>query len=93
LDIALRSGSPDALGGIYHGLSKSRYFLSNLEPSQEDQIRLLEEALDYRKKHLETIERTSPSHMWVLGVSKHYAALIQAGLSRAAVEPEKNCLP
>jgi tetratricopeptide (TPR) repeat protein len=89
LESARRSGSPDALGGIYHGLSKMLHFLSNLEPRRDDQIKLLDEALDYRKKHLETIKRISPSNLWLLGVIKHYAALIQAELSRSTVKDDQ----
>jgi tetratricopeptide (TPR) repeat protein len=89
LESALRSGSPDALNPIYHALSKMLYFLSNLEPSQDDQIKLLEEALDYRKKQIDTIEKAFPSHLWVVGVVKHYTALIQAKLSRSQTEESK----
>ncbi len=89
LDSALRSGSPDALNAIYHVLSKMLYFLSNLESSQEDQIKLLKEALDYRKKQIDTIEKAFPSNLWIVGVVKHYAALIQAKLSKSVTEDSK----
>ncbi len=89
LVIALHSGSPDALNAIYHVLSKLFYFLSNLEPSQEDQIKLLENAVDYRQKQIAVIEQAFPSHLWVLGVAKHYAALAQAQLANSQTDPNQ----
>jgi KaiC/GvpD/RAD55 family RecA-like ATPase len=80
LDHAKRAGTPDGLNSTLHSLSKALQFQAQLEPERETKITLLEEALTYRQDHLQTMETLFPSSNWVIGVSKYYAAQIQAQL-------------
>ncbi len=80
LDHAIRSGAPDGLNSTLHSLSKALQFQAQLEPARETKITLLEEALKHRQEHLKTMETLFPSSNWVVGVSKYYAAQIQAYL-------------
>jgi KaiC/GvpD/RAD55 family RecA-like ATPase len=80
LDHAKRAGTPDGLNSTLHSLSKALQFQAQLEPERETKITLLEEALTHRQEHLQTMETLFPASNWVIGVSKYYAAQIQAQL-------------
>ena len=87
LDHAIRSGTPDGLNSSLHALSKALQFQAQLEPEQDTKIALLEEALTHRREHLKTMESLFPTSDWVIGVSKYYAAQIQAQLYQLEINP------
>lgn len=82
LDYAIRSGSPEAMMGSLHGLSKAYYYHSRLEPRNDFKLELLMEALRYRKEFIRISKDVFPSNFWELGVGLIYAAQIETDLSR-----------
>jgi KaiC/GvpD/RAD55 family RecA-like ATPase len=89
LEYAIRSGSPDALGSALHALSKALLYSSNFERGKDEKMRLLEEALAFRKEYIQTIERAFPFHYWIIGIGKSYAAPIESALSRLEIGKDK----
>ncbi len=82
LDYAIRSGSPEAMMGSLHGLSKAYYYHSRLEPRNDYKPELLMEALRYRKEFIRISKDVFPSNFWELGIGLVYAAQIKMDLSR-----------
>ena len=82
LEFAIRSGSPDALMCILHGLSKAYFYRSFLEPKAEEKAEHLRDSLGFRKEYLRIGKAAFPSNLWVLGIGLVYAAQIEAELSR-----------
>ena len=82
LDFAIRSGAPEAMISILHGLSKAYYYHSVLEPNAEEKPGHLREALGFRREYIKTARNAFPSNLWVIGVGLVYAAQIEADLSR-----------
>jgi KaiC/GvpD/RAD55 family RecA-like ATPase len=82
VDYANRSGSPEAMLGSSHGLSKALYHHSRLEPRNDYKPELLMEALRYRKEFIRISKDVFPSNVWELGVGLIYAAQIETDLSR-----------
>ncbi len=89
LEHAVRSGSPESMFAVYHALSKALHLYSSLEPKKVQKIKLLQEALEYRNECIQITETTFPSHAWMLGVGKTYAAQIKAELSGLEADEDK----
>lgn len=88
LEHAAGSGSPDSTASILHALSKALQLYSGLEQIGDVKADLLAEALVHRKEYNRIVEKTFPSNVWVLGVGKYYAGLVEAELSK--LEPDQN---
>jgi KaiC/GvpD/RAD55 family RecA-like ATPase len=82
LDYANRSGSPEAIMGSLHGLSKAYYYHSKLEPRHDSKPELLMKALRHRKEFIRISKEVFPSNYWELGIGLIYAAQIERDLSR-----------
>jgi len=82
LEHAVRSGSPEAMMGSLHGLSKAYYYQSRLEQENDYKRELLQEALRHRKKYIQISTDVFPSNIWILGVGLVYAGQIETDLSR-----------
>jgi KaiC/GvpD/RAD55 family RecA-like ATPase len=82
LEHASRSGSPEAMMGSLHGLSKAYYYQSRLEQKNDKKRELLQEALQCRKEYIQISTTVFPSNIWILGVGLVYAAQIETDLSR-----------
>ena len=89
LEHARRSGSISATWLILHPLSKSLFFLSNMETDLDVKKRLLEESLLYREENIKTLEQAMPYYFWNHGVRAHYLALIQAELAEIEIDEER----
>jgi len=74
---------------MLHVLSKAIFFLSEIEPSNSEKKKLLEEALELRQKSLKITEQISSPYAWSLGVYQNYFALIKADLAKLQ-ESEEN---
>lgn len=79
LKTAMSSGSPQSVMGTLHSISKAYQYNSKLEIGEE-KLRLLRNALEYRKEYVRMCERSCPD-TWGLGVGLVYAAEIEADLS------------
>jgi len=82
LDYAIRSGSPEAIMGSLHGLSKAYYYHSRLEPRHDSKQECLMKALHHRKEFIRISKEVFPSNFWELGIGLIYAAQIERDLSR-----------
>jgi uncharacterized repeat protein (TIGR01451 family) len=90
LEYALRSGSPDSMSSILHGLSKAYYYDSNLESQIDPKSELLREALGCSKDLIQVVKTSFSSNIWMLGVSEVYAAEIETDLARVeSIEKNK----
>ncbi len=89
LEHAIKSGYPDAFVPTLHSLSKALYSYSNLIQSKSQRIKLLEEALGYRKDYINVVDSAFPSYTWNVGVGKNYAGLIEAELARLETDSDK----
>jgi predicted amidohydrolase/tetratricopeptide (TPR) repeat protein len=89
LEHATRSGSPDSLATVLHALSKALQFYSDFEISREVKARLLGEALTRRKEYIKIVAETFPSNIWLFGVGKYYAGLVEADLSKLELDKSK----
>jgi len=79
----------DTRESMSHVLSKVIFFLSEIEPSNNEKKKLLEEALEARQKGIKISEQTSSPYAWSLGVYQNYLALIKADLAKLQ-ESEEN---
>jgi KaiC/GvpD/RAD55 family RecA-like ATPase len=89
LEHAVKSSYPDAFIPTLHSLSKALQSYSNLVQGKGEQIRLLEEALGYRKEYIKIVDSAFPSYTWGVGVGKNYAGLIEAELARLEKDNDK----
>ncbi|UCD26719.1 MAG: hypothetical protein JSV75_00915, partial [Candidatus Bathyarchaeota archaeon] len=89
LEHAVSSGYPDAFIPPLHGLSKALHSYSNLVQRKGQKIKLLEEALGYRKDYIKIVDSAFPSNAWNVGVGKNYAGLIEAELARLETDNGK----
>ncbi len=80
LEHAINSCSPDAMAESYHALSKALQYHSILVFTNAEKTKILEEALEYRNKYIQSIQTAFPSNYWILGLGKVYAAQIEAEL-------------
>ena len=80
-EYAQLSGSLGQIAGISHVLSKALYFLSETETNADEKKRLLGEALELRKKHIEISSQLEPPNQWTAGLSQNYLALIKTDLA------------
>jgi KaiC/GvpD/RAD55 family RecA-like ATPase len=90
LEYAVRSGSPDAIGSTLHVLSKALHFYASLEPSTDDKMKLLEEALGYREEYNNIVERAFPSMNWIIGVGRVYKAELEVELAKSKTDGNEN---
>ncbi len=81
-ETAVRSGSPEALLAVLLGLSKSCYYLSNIEPRTDYKPQLLDEALCYSRELVKIVKEAFPSNCWALGAGMFYAGKAEADLSK-----------
>jgi len=88
-EYAKLSGSLGQIGGIYHVLSKALYFLSKTEINVDEKKRLLGEALELRKKHIEISSKLEPPNQWTSGLSQNYLALIKTDLAEMEESDEQ----
>ncbi|MCZ2809078.1 MAG: hypothetical protein O2V44_06975 [Candidatus Bathyarchaeota archaeon] len=89
LEHALKSGYPDAFVPTLHSLSKALHSYSNMVQRKGQKIKLLEEALGYRKEYIKIVDSAFPSYTWGVGVGKNYAGLIEAELARLETDNDK----
>jgi KaiC/GvpD/RAD55 family RecA-like ATPase/tetratricopeptide (TPR) repeat protein len=89
LECATVSGSPDAMVGTLHALSKALHFCSNLETEKDEKAELLKEALVHRQEYNKIVERVVPTSDWVRGVGKSYEGLIKADLVKVETDKDK----
>jgi len=87
LEHARLSGSPDATGSTLHALSKALHLSSNYETTQDEKIKLLEEALFFREEYIEITQRSYPFTDWSCGVGLSYKGLLEAEMARIEVDP------
>ncbi len=81
LEYAVNSESPESMGESFHALSKALHFYSTLVTMRAEKTKILQEALEYRNKSIQTFETAFPSNHWVMGVAKIYAAQIKTELA------------
>ncbi|MCW4055837.1 MAG: hypothetical protein NWE82_03530, partial [Candidatus Bathyarchaeota archaeon] len=89
LEHATKSGSPDALGSTLHALSKALHLYSNLKTVDNIKTRLIEEALEYREKYIDTVEKAFPANDWIRSVGKNYEGLLKADLAKTSSNKDK----
>ena len=89
LEHATRSGSPDPTGSTLHALSKALHFYSKLKTTDDEKTKILEEALDHRKKYIAIVDKAFQVNDWVAGVGKNYEGLLKADLAKIEPNNEK----
>lgn len=89
LEHATKSGSPDALASTLHALSKALHLYSNLKTVASIKTRLIEEALDYREKYIDTVGKAFPANGWIRSVGKNYEGLLKADLAKTDSNKDK----
>jgi len=81
VEYAELSGCQTAMQYVFHVLSKAFFFLSGTEAITSQKKKLLEEALELRKRSIKISEKQFSADDWVLGVFQNYLALIKADLA------------
>ncbi len=89
LEHAKKSGSPDALGSTLHALSKALHLYSNLKVVANIRARLIEEALEYREKYIDTVEKAFPDNDWIRSVGKSYEGLLKGDLAKTEMDKDR----
>jgi len=88
-EYAQLSGSPFGTLETLHALSKTTFFLSEIETSVSEKKKLLEEALKLREKSIKISNQTFPFFTWMKGVGYNYVALIKSDLAKIEENEEK----
>ena len=89
LEHATKSGSQDALGSTLHALSKAVHLSSSLKTDANTKKELITEALEYREKYLDTVEKAFPANDWVRSVGKNYEGLLKVDLAKTDFDKQK----
>ncbi len=71
-----------------HTLAKALYFLSTLEKTDQERMRLLKEALPIREKIVQAVDQRENPQSWDRGVMRNWLALVKAELSRVEQDPQ-----
>lgn len=75
-------GSPAAMYFTFHGLSRATHSLSEIETSNVEKRKLLEEALELRENHIRNAVQLSPPDGYLYGMAQNLLALIKADLAK-----------
>jgi hypothetical protein len=86
LTFAENSDMPMPVAQVLHVVSKTLQDQARIEPKPSEKRKLLEKALEYRKRTIQIQEQLSPFFYWNRGVMLNYLAGIEAEL--ADIEPD-----